>query len=68
MQNATLQKAIFGAGCFWEVEAAFRQLKGVTSTAVGYSGGHFENPTYEDVYRGTTGHAARRGSMVVDIA
>jgi len=57
MQNVTLQKAAFGAGCFWGVEAAFRQVKGVTSTAVGYSGGHFENPTYEDVCRSKTGHA-----------
>ena len=51
------KKATFGAGCFWGVEAAFRQLDGVTSTRVGYSGGTLENPTYEDVCSHTTGHA-----------
>jgi peptide-methionine (S)-S-oxide reductase len=51
------KKATFGAGCFWGVEAAFRQLDGVTRTRVGYSGGHSENPTYEDVCSHTTGHA-----------
>jgi peptide-methionine (S)-S-oxide reductase len=51
------KKATFGAGCFWGVEAAFRQLEGVTATAVGYEGGTFENPTYEDVCSHTTGHA-----------
>lgn len=52
-----MQEATFGAGCFWGVEDAFRQVDGVTSTAVGYSGGHFENPTYEDVCADKTGHA-----------
>jgi peptide-methionine (S)-S-oxide reductase len=51
------KKATFGAGCFWGVEAAFRQIDGVTATRVGYSGGTLENPTYEDVCSHTTGHA-----------
>jgi peptide-methionine (S)-S-oxide reductase len=51
------KKATFGAGCFWGVEAAFRQIDGVTGTRVGYSGGQLENPTYEDVCSHTTGHA-----------
>jgi peptide-methionine (S)-S-oxide reductase len=50
-------KATFGAGCFWGVEAAFRQIEGVTGTRVGYSGGTLENPSYEDVCSHTTGHA-----------
>ena len=51
------KKATFGAGCFWGVEAAFRQTNGVTKTRVGYAGGELENPTYEDVCSHTTGHA-----------
>jgi len=54
----SLQKATFGAGCFWGVEAEFRQLpKGVVSTAVGYEGGTMKNPTYRDVCTDRTGHA-----------
>jgi peptide-methionine (S)-S-oxide reductase len=52
-----LQKAIFGAGCFWCSEAVFQQLKGVKAVVPGYSGGSVKNPTYEQVCTGTTGHA-----------
>jgi len=57
-----MEKATFGAGCFWGVEATYRNTKGVLSTAVGYAGGHLPNATYKDVCSGQTGHAE-----VVDI-
>lgn len=51
------KKATFGAGCFWGVEARFREQSGIVDAAVGYMGGHTENPTYEEVCANTTGHA-----------
>ena len=56
-QMNNLQKATFGSGCFWCTEAIFERLKGVKSVVSGYSGGKVENPTYEEVCTGTTGHA-----------
>jgi peptide-methionine (S)-S-oxide reductase len=52
-----MKQATFGAGCFWGVEAAFRRIPGVIDVAVGYTGGTLENPSYQDVCTGRTGHA-----------
>ena len=52
-----MKEATFGAGCFWCIEACYKELKGVIEVYPGYAGGHKENPTYEEVCNGTTGHA-----------
>jgi len=55
--NSNLQQVTFGGGCFWCVESCFNMLKGVESAVSGYSGGFTQNPTYEEVCTGNTGHA-----------
>jgi peptide-methionine (S)-S-oxide reductase len=56
-KNPKLEIATFGSGCFWCTEAIFERVNGVSSVVSGYSGGEVENPTYKEVYDGTTGHA-----------
>jgi len=57
MRQATFDRAAFGAGCFWGVEAVFRAIAGVVDASVGYTGGKTDHPTYEQVCSGRTGHA-----------
>ena len=57
MEQTNYETATFGAGCFWGVEAAYRQIQGVKSTRVGYAGGHTTEPTYREVCAGNTNHA-----------
>ena len=55
--GATLETAILGGGCFWCLDAAFSQCRGVRDVTAGYAGGKSENPTYEEICSGSTGHA-----------
>ena len=57
MDNKKIEKATFAGGCFWCMQHPYDELTGVVSTAVGYTGGHKDNPTYEEVCAGNTGHA-----------
>jgi peptide-methionine (S)-S-oxide reductase len=57
LPNPSSQTAVLGGGCFWCLEAVFNRLQGVLSVESGYAGGHIENPSYEDVCSGRTGHA-----------
>ncbi|MGD8937738.1 MAG: peptide-methionine (S)-S-oxide reductase MsrA [Gammaproteobacteria bacterium] len=52
-----MEKATFAAGCFWCLEETFSRLQGICSTTVGYTGGEYPNPSYQDICSGTTGHA-----------